>query len=244
MNKFKVLIADSSPSVRHFIKYSLQDHFPHVEFEVATNGKNIKKRIENTHYDIILYDREMPMLQGDELLEWLRHHETIKNIAFIMISGNTDEGSLKRAIALGADAYLIKPLLMDPLVSKVREIFTRFERDKFDRRRHERIKCQGRVSFKFSSGQNSGKLINISMGGVLGLFDREFPLPHILEKVEVSVGTEGNKSIINMEGEIIRIQVIDTFAGPQHIQFAVKFINEISAEKKSKLAELVASFKP
>ncbi len=244
MNKFKVLIADSSPSVRHFIKYSLQDHFPSVEFEVATNGKNIKKRLENTLYDIILYDRDMPMLQGDELLEWLRHHERLKNISFIMISGNTDESSLKRAIALGADAYLIKPLLMDPLVSKVREIFARFERDKFDRRRNERIKCPGGISLKFASGNNRGKLINISMGGVLGLFDREGPLPHILDKIEVSVHTEGNRGSIIMEGEIIRIQVVDTFAGPKQIQIAVKFYTEVSAEKKQKLAQLVASFKP
>ncbi len=64
MNKFKVLIAESTPSVRQFIRYTLEDHFLNLEFEVATNGKNVQKRLENTHYDLILYDKDMPLLDG------------------------------------------------------------------------------------------------------------------------------------------------------------------------------------
>jgi len=78
MNKLRVLIADSTPSVRQFIRYGLEDHFKNIEFEMANNGKNIQKRLEAAHYDLILYDRDLPLLKGDEFLQWLKNHETLK----------------------------------------------------------------------------------------------------------------------------------------------------------------------
>lgn len=243
MNKCKVLIADNTPSVRQFIRYSLQDHFRDLEFEVATNGKNIKKRLEDTHFDLILYDRDMPMLSGDELLKWLRTHATLKDISFVMISGDRDEKSLQTAIDHGADAYLIKPLLMDPLINKVREIFNTLEKKTFDRRKYKRFKGQGEVFLRFDSEQNSGMLINISMGGLLCMFGMEGAIPHILDIVAIDVQLDNKKKIEGLEGEIVRITVVDTFAGPKHIQLGIKFPEEISIEKTRWLMDLVTSLK-
>lgn len=243
MNKFKILIADTTPSVRQFIRYSLQDHFRDLEFEVATNGKNIKKRLEDTRYDLILYDMDMPMLSGDELLKWLRSHATLKEISFVMISGNKDEKSLQSAIDHGADAYLIKPLLMEPLINTVREILNTFEKKNFDRRKYKRFKGQGEVTLLFNSLQNRGMLINISMGGLLCMFGLEGPLPQILDIVKIEVRLDNKKKLEGLEGEIVRITVIDAFAGPKHIQLGIKFPDEISIEKKRWLMDLVTSMK-
>jgi DNA-binding response OmpR family regulator len=243
MDKFKVLIADSTASVRQFIRYTLEDHFPNIEFEVATNGKNIQKRLESTHFDLILYDREMPMLNGEELLKWLRNHDTLKNIPFIMISSDRDEESLKRAVQLGADAYLIKPLLMDSLVSKVREIFSKFDKTKFDRRKYERYRIQGNVLLEFDSRSCRGTLLNISMGGLLGAFNKNDTLPQILNKVSVSLEVENRRKIEGVWGHIVRIQVVDSFIDPEQIQFAVKFTETLSVEKKKELSEFISSLR-
>lgn len=130
MDKYRVLIADGTPSMRQFIRYTLENHFINVEFEVANSGKNIQKRIEAAHYDLIIYDRDLPFLNGDELLEWLRGHETLKNLSFIMVSADRSEDSLRKSIELGADACIVKPLLMETLVNKVKEIFNRLEKNK------------------------------------------------------------------------------------------------------------------
>jgi len=132
MNKLKVLIADNTPSVRQFIRYTLENHFNNMEFEVANNGKNIQKRLETTRFDLIIYDRDMPLLNGDELLGWLRSHESLKSIPFIMVSGDRSEEVIRKIIALGADACLVKPLLMATLVNKVKEMCNKFDKSKSD----------------------------------------------------------------------------------------------------------------
>ena len=109
MTRFRVLIADRTSSVRQFIRNTLQDHFRNLDFEVATNGKNVMKRIEGAPYNLILYDRDMPLLNGEDLLKWIRGHQTLRGTAVIMLAGLGDEESIRRAAALGVNGYLIKP---------------------------------------------------------------------------------------------------------------------------------------
>ncbi|RJQ50934.1 MAG: response regulator [Nitrospiraceae bacterium] len=129
MNKLKVLIADNTDSLRQFIKYAIEKHFPHIVTETASSGKNIQQRIESSSYDLILYEKEMPLLDGNTLLEWLRKHDSLKTTPLIMMSSGTDEEGIKKAIELGADAYLLKPFKIDSLISKVASIVKRFNRD-------------------------------------------------------------------------------------------------------------------
>jgi len=131
MNKLRVLIADSTASLRQFIKYALEDHFPGVVTEMANNGKNIQQRLDSTSYDLIIYEKEMPMLDGITLLEWLRNHEKLKKTPFILMSADSDEESLKKAIQLGADAYILKPFKVDNLVKKVAAIVNRLNSDRY-----------------------------------------------------------------------------------------------------------------
>jgi DNA-binding response OmpR family regulator len=130
MNKIKILIADSSASLRQFIKYTIEDRFPHVVAEMANSGKNIQQRIEDGSYDLILYEKEMPMLDGNTLLGWIREHETLGATPFIMISSSGDAEDLKRAIHLGVDAYLLKPFKGEALISKVTFALSKLNRGK------------------------------------------------------------------------------------------------------------------
>ena len=236
-----MLIADSTASVRQFIRYTLEDHFRSVQFEVATNGKNIQRRIEMTHFDLILYDKDMTLLSGEDMLKWLRSHQALKNTPFIMISGDRDEESISRSIALGANDYLIKPLLMDPLIEKVKDIFSDFGKDKFDRRKNSRHSPHGEVLLSFNSRLCAGILINMSMGGILGTFDRDETLPQILDRVDVDIGLDNKNILKGVAGHVVRIQVVDSFIGTQQIQIAVMFTDEVGVEMKKELLNMVSS---
>jgi DNA-binding response OmpR family regulator len=130
MARISILIADSTASVRQFIKYTLENHFPHIVIEMASNGKNIQQRVENSRYDLILYEKEMPMLDGNTFLEWIRKHETLSATPFIMISSGGDEEDLKKAIGLGVDAYILKPFKGEALIRKVTSALSKLNKGK------------------------------------------------------------------------------------------------------------------
>ncbi|MBI4850082.1 MAG: response regulator [Nitrospirae bacterium] len=243
MKKLKILVADATASVRQFIKYALEDSFPDIDIAMAPNGRNVQQRLEDTRFDLIIYDSDMPFLSGEALLEWLRKHDTLKATPFMMMSVNGDGERLKEAIHLGADAYLVKPLLREHLIAKVKEIISKKDKDSFDRGKNPGLSAAEGISIKFNSTNSRGRLLNAGMGGVLSLFDSKGAVPHILEKVVLSIEQDNKQDIEGIEGVVVRIEVIDTVARAQQIQVAVKFIDEISEETKKGLSDLVASLK-
>ncbi|MBI5055618.1 MAG: response regulator [Nitrospirae bacterium] len=241
MKKLKVLVADATASVRQFIKYALEDSFPDIDIDMAPNGRNVQQRLEDTRFDLVIYDSDMPFLSGDALLEWLRKHDTLKTTPFIMMSANSDGECLKKAVHLGADAYLVKPLLREHLIAKVKEILSKNGKDSIDRRKDPRFSADGGIFIRFKPHNSRGRLVNAGMGGVLSLFDSKDAVPHILDKVVLSIEQDNKQNIEGIEGVVVRIEVIGTVARARQIQVAVKFIDEISEETKKGISALAAS---
>ena len=204
MSRIKVFVADSNASVRQFIKYALEDNFPNVAIDMANSGKNIQQRLESTRYDLILYEREMPFLDGDTFLEWLRNHAILNSTPFIMMSPNRDEETLKKAIKLGADAYLLKPFKADNLVSNVTTALNRL-----NRRKSERYRTAGTVVFTADSLHCRGTLVNISLEGVSAKFVMQEGLPAILKRVAVNIELEDGPKLEGLDCLVIRIEALN-----------------------------------
>jgi two-component system chemotaxis response regulator CheY len=236
MSELKVLVADNTASVRQFIKYALEDHFPGVDIEMANSGKNIQQRLDNARYDLIIYDKDMPMLDGNTLLEWLRKHETLKKTPFILMSADGDEESLKKAVQSGTDAYLLKPFKIDNLVHKVTSVV-----NMLNRRRSERYRAEGEVILRTSSQNFKVKLIDLSSEGFSGMIDRQERLPHILEKVEAGIELQNRKKIAGMSGYIIRMEAIEAEHDIEQIKIAVKIVEDAASVRKKELADLLSS---
>jgi putative two-component system response regulator len=64
----------------------------------------------DTKPGIILLDLKMPGMDGFEVIEWLRGGPWSANIPIIVISGLTSPKDIARAIELGADDFLVKPV--------------------------------------------------------------------------------------------------------------------------------------
>jgi CheY-like chemotaxis protein len=242
MKKFRVLVADSTASLRQFIKYSLEDHYDNITIEAASNGKNIQRRIEQNQFNLIIYDRGMPLLDGDEFLSWLRSHQALKDMPVIITSTNSEMESLKRAAELGANAYIIKPFKVDALVSKVAEILGESKKKKYDRRKHRRWEMKGNVHMKFGEHESTGNLVDISRGGLLAKFDATPPYPHVLDKVMVNVQLKDGMREDAKEGIIVRIDATDTIAGATHVCFAVHFRVPLSADIEKQIMSYLPKF--
>ena len=67
----------------------------------------------------MITDINMPDINGLELISFIRKSEAHKNTPIVIISTQSSERDRARGLALGADAYLIKPFSQDALLNEV-----------------------------------------------------------------------------------------------------------------------------
>ena len=104
----RVLVADDDPILREFATVHLAT--PSVEVEVAEDGLVALERLQQGGVDIALIDLDMPRMDGFELIERIRWDETLKHLPIVVVTGREDMIAIDRAYALGATAFVIKPL--------------------------------------------------------------------------------------------------------------------------------------
>ena len=102
-----ILVVDDSPEMLRYFRFLLELESYHVE--TANNGMEALQQLnDGANPDVILLDLEMPYLDGMRTLQCLQSIRPGQKI--IMCSGVSDPRVAKQAKALGADAYLSKPV--------------------------------------------------------------------------------------------------------------------------------------
>ncbi|HAK88501.1 MAG: hypothetical protein A2077_01945 [Nitrospirae bacterium GWC2_46_6] len=235
MARLKVLIVDDMSSVRKFTTYGLEKNHPNLAIEEAANGKEAQTLIENTRYDLILCDWEMPSMKGDELLEWVRKDSATRDVPFIMITAKNEKDDVLRAMHLGVNGYIVKPFTIEALLQKMATVDR-----KFDRRAFERFDVCGDVTLHFRETVARGELTDVSMGGVLGIFSIKNHLPQILEKAVADIKLEKGPKAAGLEGFVIRVQAAQAFLDTENIKLAIKFL-ENAPDKTNDLKAVVNS---
>lgn len=112
----KILVIDDDGNLRDNICEILTT----LGFEIITavNGQEGLILIKQNPPDLILCDVSMPTMSGYELLEALQQEE-IDYIPFIFLTGNSDNGDMRKGMDLGADDYLFKPFTIDSLTKAI-----------------------------------------------------------------------------------------------------------------------------
>ena len=80
------------------------------------------KTLPHHKFDAILTDINMPDINGLELVSFLKNHPVYKTIPIMVISTESTDADLKRAAALGAEEYLVKPFQATELIDKLRRL--------------------------------------------------------------------------------------------------------------------------
>ena len=93
----------------------------------ADDGVDALRRIASTKFDIIITDINMPILDGLKLVKRLRADEAYRNVPIIIITTEGAEEDRQRALALGANAYITKPIQAPQVIQLVRETLSLHE---------------------------------------------------------------------------------------------------------------------
>jgi CheY-like chemotaxis protein len=73
--------------------------------------------------DLFILDINMPGVSGIDFLEFLRRRKDMQNIPVVMLSTEASDVMIDRAMALGADAYVTKPVAIDELEEAMKKAF-------------------------------------------------------------------------------------------------------------------------
>lgn len=107
-NKLKALLADDDAGIR----LTLGALFEQKGFVVTAveNGRQAVDALSNGEFDIVVLDIGMPEMNGFETCKTIREMENGKNVPILMLTGQDDTDSIKKAFEVGATDFVSKPI--------------------------------------------------------------------------------------------------------------------------------------
>jgi two-component system chemotaxis response regulator CheY len=120
----KILVVEDSPSMRSYLSTILEtgDSLEELEIVEASSGFEALKTLPHHKFDAILTDINMPDINGLELVSFLKNHPVYRSIPIMVISTESTDEDRRRAAALGAEEYLVKPFQAAELIDKLRRL--------------------------------------------------------------------------------------------------------------------------
>ena len=117
----KVLVVDDSAVMRQIIKKNLKE-LGFSELSEAENGAAGLKKAGEEPIDLIVSDWNMPNMTGLEFLKAVRADASLKGIAFIMVTSESDKEKIMEAVKAGVNQYIVKPFNAIQLEEKIKAI--------------------------------------------------------------------------------------------------------------------------
>lgn len=117
----RILIAEDNPVNQKVTSDTLKKLG--YDVVVANNGREAFEEFKNSHFDAILMDCQMPIMDGYEATEAIRGYEASlgKHTPIIAATAHAMRGDREKCIEAGMDDYLPKPIRMMALKEKIEE---------------------------------------------------------------------------------------------------------------------------
>ena len=113
----RVLLVDDEEDLVDFLSHRLLKHGFTVT--ATTAGTKAIEAAARQKYDVAIVDLKMPVMDGIEVLRWLRESQPF--LETIMLTGHGSHDSALEAGRLQAFRYLLKPYEFDELVALIEE---------------------------------------------------------------------------------------------------------------------------
>jgi len=114
----RALVIDDSRTVRTIIKKVLDE----IGLDVveAANGREGLDQLRSTDdVELVLVDWNMPEMDGLEFIKAVRADRAYDPVRIVMVTTETEQEQVVRALAAGANEYVMKPFTKEILVAKL-----------------------------------------------------------------------------------------------------------------------------
>jgi len=117
-NKIVLVIDDDERNI-----YALMSYLEKLEIETKAaynSAQAILMLQKNLKPDMILLDIMMPIMDGYEMLGYIKHTDELKHIPVIVVTAKASSADRKKCLEAGAWDYVSKPIDMTALIEKMK----------------------------------------------------------------------------------------------------------------------------
>ncbi len=112
----RILIVEDSPTMRQLLVFALK-RLKNVDIVEAQDGMDGLRKVTGDHFDLALVDINMPVMDGLKLISLIRGEPTLEGMPICVITTESAREDRERALALGANEYLTKPIQANKVLS-------------------------------------------------------------------------------------------------------------------------------
>jgi len=123
----RILVADDDPILREFACVHLAT--PEVTLDTAGDGAEALQKLLESHFDLVLVDLDMPVMDGFELIGRMRAHKSLRHVPVVVVTGREDMAAIDRAFQAGATSFVVKPLNWRLLSYQLRYVLRAYHRE-------------------------------------------------------------------------------------------------------------------
>lgn len=118
MSAVTFLVVEDSPMMRQLIAFSLR-RLQGCRVIEAVDGVDALKKLTTDKIDLVITDINMPMMDGLKLVTLIRGNARMKALPIVIVTTEGAEADRERGLALGANAYIPKPIQPSDLLRTV-----------------------------------------------------------------------------------------------------------------------------
>jgi CheY-like chemotaxis protein len=119
-SRVRILLVEDNDSNRRL----MQDYLEYAGFEVfgIAEGRLLGNAIADFQPQVIVLDLRLPDIDGFELLDQIRQTPEWQGIPLIVVSAYAFQRDRTRALELGAQHYLVKPIRLQELIALIQQV--------------------------------------------------------------------------------------------------------------------------
>src|SRR6266404_7485637 len=124
-----ILLAEDNPNDAVLFILACEKACPSIQVSVVCNGfqavqslKGTGRYADRTAYafpEMAVLDLCMPIMNGFQVLQWIREQPCLKDLFVVVLAGALSDSDSRLACQMGADAYVVKPCGLHPLVETI-----------------------------------------------------------------------------------------------------------------------------
>jgi two-component system chemotaxis response regulator CheY len=115
------LVVEDSPTMRQLITFSLK-RISNSKIVEASDGVDALKKLKENRFDLIVSDINMPLMDGLKLVSMIRNDPAYRSTPIVIVTTEGSQADREKGLALGANAYLSKPIQTNELLKIVKDL--------------------------------------------------------------------------------------------------------------------------